>query len=116
MFLTTAGSTVALHNGGTNTRLNVHIGLLNLGGSFIEVAGERREWSETKSFVFDDGYDHKVVTPPDDTGERGPRVVLAVGISHPDITAAVNDTQLQEMVEFERSNWHAGATNERVEL
>ena len=45
MFLTTPGSTVALHNGGTNTRLNVHIGLLNLGGSFIEVAGERREYA-----------------------------------------------------------------------
>ena len=51
MFLTTPGSTVALHNGGTNTRLNVHIGLLNLNGSFIEVAGERREWSETVSYT-----------------------------------------------------------------
>ena len=39
-FLTQPGSVVALHNGGSNTRLNVHIGLLNLEGSSIEVAGE----------------------------------------------------------------------------
>lgn len=116
MFLTTPGSTVALHNGGTNTRLNVHIGLLNLEGSFIEVAGERREWSETRSFVFDDGYDHKVVTPPDDTGKKGPRVVLAVGISHPDITTAVDGKELHAMAKSERSQWHEGATNERVDL
>ena len=38
-FLTQPGSVVALHNGGSNTRLNVHIGLLNLEGSYLEVAG-----------------------------------------------------------------------------
>ena len=85
-FLTQPGSVVALHNGGSNTRLNVHIGLLNLEGSYIEVANKRREWSTTESFVFDDGYDHAVYTPEAEQGsEAGPRVVLAVGISHPDL-------------------------------
>ena len=50
-FLTEPGSTVALHNGGTNARLNMHIGLLNLEGSYIEVAGQRRGWSTNESFV-----------------------------------------------------------------
>jgi hypothetical protein len=116
LFLTTPGSTVALHNGGTNTRLNVHIGLLNLNGSFIEVAGERREWSEKRSFVFDDGYDHTVVTPSDQTGKvEGPRVVLAVGISHPDLNM-LDGEKMKVMTESERSNWQEGATNERIEL
>ena len=80
------------------------------------MAGERREWSENSSFVFDDGYDHLVVTPPDDSGKKGPRVVLAVGISHPDIVTAYDDERLKAMAESERSNWQEGATNERVEL
>ena len=88
-FMTQPGSTVALHNGGTNARLNVHIGLFNLEGSYIEVAGERRGWSTNESFVFDDGHDHKIVTPTADLGgpSKGPRVVFAFGMTHPDIAA-----------------------------
>ena len=68
------------------------------------------------SFVFDDGYDHTVVTPADETGKKGPRVVLAVGISHPDIVTAYDAEGLKAMAETERSNWQEGSTNERVEL
>ena len=88
-FLTEPGSTVALHNGGTNCRLNAHIGLLNLEESYIEVGGERRGWSTKEAFAFDDATDHTIVTPAIKEGEkeRGPRVVFAVGITHPDIVA-----------------------------
>ena len=60
--------------------------LLRLFLDIAGVSGERREWSTTESFVFDDGYDHAVYTPEAEQGsEAGPRVVLAVGISHPDL-------------------------------
>ena len=59
--------------------------LLRLSLDIASRSGERREWSTTESFVFDDGYDHAVYTPEAEGPEAGPRVVLAVGISHPDL-------------------------------
>ena len=59
--------------------------LLRLSLHIASLSGERREWSTTESFVFDDGYDHAVYTPEAEGPEAGPRVVLAVGISHPDL-------------------------------
>ena len=59
--------------------------LLRLSLHIASLSGERREWSTTESFVFDDGYDHAVYTPEAEGSEVGPRVVLAVGISHPDL-------------------------------
>ena len=57
-----------------------------------------------------------VVTPADNVGKKGPRVVMAVGISHPDIVTAYDVERLKAMAESERSNWQEGASNERIEL
>ena len=129
-----------MHNGGTNVRLNVHLGLSGLENSKLIVANVptpykiyathtridiyikyiytqmldmhyaeqvSREWSLTNTIIFDDGYDHSVETggshPPTTMNKKGkgkgngksagatdsdpPRIVLAVGITHPQIVA-----------------------------
>ena len=42
-----------MHNGGTNVRLNVHLGMSGLSGSRMIVAGEAKEWSAEKTITFD---------------------------------------------------------------
>ena len=68
------------------------------------VANVSRQWSLTDTIIFDDGYDHSVETggvhPPKKVNKKGkqkakdatatsdpPRIVLAVGITHPQIVA-----------------------------
>ena len=51
--LTQKVSLFQMHNGGTNVRLNVHLGMSGLGGSRMIVAGEAKEWSAEKTITFD---------------------------------------------------------------
>jgi hypothetical protein len=54
-------------------RLNVHLGLSNLEGSYIEVADDVQVWSTESSFVVDDAYDRYEATP----GQCAPGLVLS---------------------------------------
>lgn len=79
-FLLTPGSRVQLHNGGSNAPINVGLGLRGCGGSFLEVAGEKRAMEDGRVVCFDDGTDHRVWHDgPED------RWVLTVRTMHPEL-------------------------------
>ncbi|CAJ1337292.1 unnamed protein product, partial [Effrenium voratum] len=60
LFLLTPGSSVRLHNGGSNAPINLSLGLKGSSGAFLEVAGEARPFEDGKVVAFDDGSDHRV--------------------------------------------------------
>merc|ERR1712118_322949 len=79
IFETSPGSQILIHNGPTNTRINIHMGLRAVEGSSIRIFGkdksegwiqgdtglsQRLEWSEGKvGPIFDDSFDYAVETP-----------------------------------------------------
>lgn len=80
-------SRVLPHNGGSNCRINIHIGLEGFDDSKVIVHTDINEsrtlaWSDTKAMAFNDGWTHEVVNGPQH------RYVLAVAIMHPDIREA----------------------------
>eukprot|EP00747_Dinoflagellata_sp_TGD_P099721 gnl/TRDRNA2_/TRDRNA2_167827_c0_seq1.p1 gnl/TRDRNA2_/TRDRNA2_167827_c0~~gnl/TRDRNA2_/TRDRNA2_167827_c0_seq1.p1 ORF type:complete len:316 (+),score=63.89 gnl/TRDRNA2_/TRDRNA2_167827_c0_seq1:200-1147(+) len=93
MFETEPGTEVLWHNGGRNTRLNVHMGLDGVEGSVINVrpgggaAPVKLRWQEGRvGPIFEDGFDHEVRTPKASRGRGSkPRLVIAIGCLHPDL-------------------------------
>lgn len=79
-FRMSAGTEVSTHNGGSNARLNLSLGLLGCEGAGIRVAGEARPWRSGEVLAFDDSCDHSAWHHGDED-----RWVLAVGIMHPDL-------------------------------
>eukprot|EP00746_Dinoflagellata_sp_MGD_P051714 gnl/MRDRNA2_/MRDRNA2_230122_c0_seq1.p1 gnl/MRDRNA2_/MRDRNA2_230122_c0~~gnl/MRDRNA2_/MRDRNA2_230122_c0_seq1.p1 ORF type:complete len:463 (+),score=85.12 gnl/MRDRNA2_/MRDRNA2_230122_c0_seq1:87-1391(+) len=102
IFETGPGSQILMHNGPTNTRINIHMGVRDVEGSGIRIFGEdgsgswtqgdlqgdasfsqRLEWSEGKvGPIFDDSFDHAVDTP---ASAKHSRFIIAVGVLHPDL-------------------------------
>merc|ERR1712187_1009116 len=87
------------HNGGTNCRINVHIGLEGYEESTLKVHTNINEvvsltWSDREAMAFNDGWTHEVINGP------GHRYVLAVGIMHPDIQEAHFAEAFNERTEF----------------
>lgn len=80
LFLLAPGSSVRLHNGGSNAPLNLHLGLTGCEGAHLEVAGQARALSNGKVLCFDDGTDHRVWHE----GEEE-RWVLTVRLMHPEL-------------------------------
>eukprot|EP00397_Hematodinium_sp_SG-2012_P056607 GEMP01070023.1.p1 GENE.GEMP01070023.1~~GEMP01070023.1.p1 ORF type:complete len:148 (+),score=37.80 GEMP01070023.1:87-530(+) len=81
IFRVTPGTRVQLHNGGTNTRVNLSLGLFGCEGSEIILGGAgSMPWKDGEIVAFDDGWDHAVThTGPED------RWVLTLGLRHPDL-------------------------------
>ncbi|XP_013780790.1 aspartyl/asparaginyl beta-hydroxylase-like [Limulus polyphemus] len=76
------GTHVWAHTGPTNCRLRAHLGLVIPKGVRIRVANETREWTEGKTIVFDDSFEHEVWH----NGNQS-RLVLIVDFWHPELTA-----------------------------
>eukprot|EP00927_Polykrikos_kofoidii_P074877 TRINITY_DN70927_c0_g1_i1.p1 TRINITY_DN70927_c0_g1~~TRINITY_DN70927_c0_g1_i1.p1 ORF type:complete len:428 (-),score=53.63 TRINITY_DN70927_c0_g1_i1:23-1306(-) len=60
LFLLAPGTSVHLHNGGSNVPLNFSLGLSGSAGTHIEVAGQTRGFRDGSVICFDDGSDHRV--------------------------------------------------------
>jgi len=80
-------SHVLPHNGGSNCRINIHIGLEGYEDSKVVVHTNTTTaltlaWSDKTAMAFNDGWTHEVINGP------GHRYVLAVAIMHPDIQEA----------------------------
>eukprot|EP00933_Yihiella_yeosuensis_P035914 TRINITY_DN2957_c1_g1_i1.p1 TRINITY_DN2957_c1_g1~~TRINITY_DN2957_c1_g1_i1.p1 ORF type:complete len:419 (+),score=64.80 TRINITY_DN2957_c1_g1_i1:69-1325(+) len=85
LFLLAPGSSVRLHNGGSNVPINLSLGLTGCEGSFVEVAGEKRPFKDGKVVAFDDGSDHRVWHDGHED-----RWVLVVRMMHPELVANPN--------------------------
>eukprot|EP00435_Cladocopium_sp_Y103_P038425 s2736_g10.t1 len=79
-FRMTPGTRISMHSGGCNARINLSLGLLGCSDSFIQVAGEERQWRDGELLAFDDSCDHSARHD----GEED-RWVLLVGVMHPDL-------------------------------
>jgi len=79
----TPGTHIAAHIGPTNARLTCHLGVDVPDGCTIRVDDEVRTWTEGRTIVFDDSFEHEV-------WHRGARAryVLLFQVWHPDLTDA----------------------------
>jgi hypothetical protein len=76
---TKSGITLAQHNDGLNTRVNVLMSLLDSRGSILCVVGDCRPWEQDGDIhAFDVSFDHTVENPTTHT-----RWVVVAGVSHP---------------------------------
>ena len=82
-------SELQLHAASTNQRLKVHCGLHNKGRLRLQLANVSIAWEELRCFVFDDSYEHRILSHSDQL----PRTILEITISHPDLgtTPCVTD-------------------------
>lgn len=80
-FALAPGSKVNTHNGGSNLRLNIHIGLSGLAGAKLLTPEGERSWRRGRALIFNDGVDHAV----EHRGNRT-RLVLFVRFRHPRAT------------------------------
>jgi aspartate beta-hydroxylase len=71
------------HRGVTNTRVVCHLPLVVPEGCALVVGGERHEWREGESVLFDDTYEHEAWNRGGET-----RVVLIADVWNPHLTAA----------------------------
>eukprot|EP00944_MAST-04C_sp_MAST-4C-sp1_P014862 g14862.t1 len=69
------------HNGPSNTRLRLHLGIKIPAGASITVGGIKKTWEEGKVLAFDDSFLHSV----EHTGKE-PRIALIADIWHPLMT------------------------------
>ena len=74
------GTHVKTHNGPTNARIRLHLGIKVPSGARLTVAGEEHKWVEGKVIAFDDSFEHSV----DHDGSEE-RVVLIADTWHPDL-------------------------------
>lgn len=73
-----AGAHIPPHCGVSNVFLTAHLGLIVPQGCSIRVGNERRHWSEGRSFVFDDSFEHEVWNEGDSR-----RIVFIARFYHP---------------------------------
>jgi hypothetical protein len=79
---TRPGTHIVPHQGPTNMRLRVHLGLsIPQGDCGLRVGNEIRHWEEGKCLVFDDHFEHESWNYT-----KEPRVVLILDIWHPELT------------------------------
>jgi aspartyl/asparaginyl beta-hydroxylase (cupin superfamily) len=76
-----AGAHIPAHCGVSNAFLTAHLGLIVPQGCRIRVGNEKRQWSEGRSFVFDDSFEHEVWNE----GESR-RIVFIARFYHPALT------------------------------
>jgi aspartyl/asparaginyl beta-hydroxylase (cupin superfamily) len=51
-----------LHTGPSNERIRLHLGLEVSGDCGIRVAGTAQKWKEGELLIFDDSFEHEVIT------------------------------------------------------
>lgn len=75
------GTSIRPHYGPHNARLRAHLGLRVPPDCWLDVASDRRRWTEGKCIIFDDTFIHSV-------GNDGPgeRVVLIFDVWHPELS------------------------------
>jgi aspartyl/asparaginyl beta-hydroxylase (cupin superfamily) len=56
----TPGTHIIPHNGPTNKKLRVHLGIMGCEGASIRVGEETRVWQDGKVLIFDDSFEHEV--------------------------------------------------------
>lgn len=79
---TRPGTHIVPHQGPTNMRLRVHLGIkIPQGDCGLRVGPELRRWKEGKCLVFDDSFEHESWNYT-----KEPRVVMILDIWHPDLT------------------------------
>ena len=76
-----AGGHIAPHQGPSNCRLTVHLGLVVPPGCSIRVGADERSWETGRCLAFDDTFEHEAWNRSDHA-----RFVLYVDIWHPDLT------------------------------
>jgi aspartyl/asparaginyl beta-hydroxylase (cupin superfamily) len=76
-----AGAHIPPHCGISNIFLTAHLGLIVPRGCRIRVGNEKRSWSEGRSFVFDDSYEHEAWN---ESGSM--RIVFIARFYHPALT------------------------------
>lgn len=72
------GCVILPHVGYTDSVWRSHLGLICPPGAWIEVGGQRHDWCEGESVVFDDTYSHHAVNDGDSD-----RVILIVDFKKP---------------------------------
>lgn len=93
-FALTPGSRVRPHNGGSNLRLNIHVGLAGVSGAELLLpGGERRAWRLGRPLIFNDGADHAV-----EHNGNATRLVFFVRMRHP-------EASLMEMVQAKAKDY-----------
>jgi aspartyl/asparaginyl beta-hydroxylase (cupin superfamily) len=76
-----AGAHIPPHCGVSNVFLTAHLGLIVPQGCRIRVGNEKRSWSEGRSFIFDDSFEHEVWNEGDSM-----RIVFIARFYHPSLT------------------------------
>lgn len=76
-----AGAHIPPHCGVSNVFLTAHLGLIVPQGCRIRVGNEQRSWSEGRSLVFDDSFEHEVWNESD-----ARRIVFIARFYHPELT------------------------------
>jgi len=81
IFRVSPGTKVQLHNGATNARINVSLGLFGCEGSNVILGGAGSvPWKDGEVLAFHDGWDHAVTHEG-----KEDRWVLTLGLRHPDL-------------------------------
>lgn len=89
------------HFGISNIKWTLHIPLVINNKAYLEVAGEKKTWSEdTKALLFDDSFVHSAENPADEA-----RAVLIIDIWNPHLTSAEKQDIQKLMREY--ANWSA---------
>merc|ERR1712232_970858 len=97
-----AGTSVRPHNGPSNTRLRLHLGIAippANAEALIRVGTEWRSWRQGGVLAFDDSFEHEVKFegPANTADPLLPRIVLIVDIWHP----ALSDSQIRDSLTLE---------------
>jgi aspartyl/asparaginyl beta-hydroxylase (cupin superfamily) len=100
------GTRIPPHVGLANTRLTVHLALVIPDGCSITVGGETRTWSEGRTLVFDDSFEHEARN-----GSDSLRGVLIFEIWNPQLTEAEREVvrTVIEVGERLHRHWEAVA-------
>jgi tetratricopeptide (TPR) repeat protein len=81
---TRPGTHIVPHQGPTNMRLRVHLGIkIPNGDCGLRVGNEIRRWQEGKYLVFDDYFEHESWNYT-----KEPRIVLILDVWHPELSAS----------------------------
>ena len=91
------GTKIREHNGPSNTRIRLHLGIQVPDGASITVGGIKKTWKEGKLLAFDDSFIHSV----EHNGDT-PRIALIADIWHPLMTEHDIISCLETNEELER--------------